>query len=116
MANIPSFYRGDTVSYNFTFKDADGLPIDISATKLWFTIKKDPTYPDNSAALQESVTFPSDADSVAGLGSITIAASVTALLSPIQYYYDFQWVEGANVVTLTTGTVTILQDITTTTT
>ena len=111
--SIPDIYRGDTLNYNFTFKDKDGNAIDISSTTLWFTMKRSPSDKDASAALQDSVTFPADANSVAGLGSIAIAATDTALLTPgVTYYYDFQWVDGTEVTTLAAGTVTALQDIT----
>lgn len=112
MASIPNFYRGDSVSYEFTFKDKNSDPVDISNTVLWFTMKKDATYPDSSAALQQSVTFPADADSIAGLGRIDIPASSTSTLSVTNYYYDFQWVNAGTVVTLTAGNVSVLQDIT----
>ena len=44
--------------------------------------------------LQASKTFPSDADSVAGLGSLTVTATQTyALTAGVNYYYDFMLVD-----------------------
>ena len=106
------FYRGDTLTYNFTFKDSAGVAIDISNTKLYFTLKTDPSYPDTSASLQDSITFPADADSIAGIGSIVISAASTNTLALVVHYYDFQWINGTVVTTMGSGTLTVLQDIT----
>ncbi len=114
-SGISSFYRGDTKVFNFTFADSTGTPIDISGYKLWVTMKSSITDLDDAASIQKVITFPADADSVAGIGSITLS-SVETSVTPGTYYYDFQLVDESlippSVTTVTSGRVSILQDIT----
>jgi hypothetical protein len=109
---LPDMYRGDSKTFSFTFKDDAGSPIDISGQTLWFTLKANQTDSD-PGVLQQNVTFPTDSNSAAGIGSMVIPASATGSLTPgTTYYYDFQLVDGTYITTLGSGTVTILQDIT----
>jgi len=114
-SGIASFYRGDTKVFNLTFADASGTAIDISGLKLWVTMKSNTADLDDAAAIQKVITFPADADSVAGIGSITLS-SVETSVTPGTYYYDFQLVDESlsppSVTTITSGRVNILQDIT----
>ncbi len=110
-----NLFRGDTFAWNFTFKDKDGVPIDISGMTLFFTMKQNPTSPDLEVGdLQESVTFPADSESALGIGFMQVLPAKTGLLIPKKkYHYDFQLVDGSDVVlTLGWGRLTINQDIT----
>ena len=112
MANLPNQYRGDTFTYNLNFKDSSGQPIDISNTVIWFTLKGNINVEDSEADLQVSYTFPADANSAAGIGTLEIPASETSNLGIQSYYYDMQWINGTNVQTLQSGKITIKQDVT----
>jgi len=108
-------FRGDTFQFDFTFKDEDGVALDISGMTLTFTMKQLVTSPDGVVGdLQESVIFPSDAQSVLGLGSMSVFPAKTTLLLPgVTYSFDFQLADGANyVLTVGWGTVPVKQDIT----
>ena len=112
--NLCSMFRGDTLPFSFQFNDTDGQPIDISGMKLYFTMKADATSDDGGPGdLQDSVTFPSDAQSALGQGELIIPASLTALLIPgTNYHFDFQLVDGTTIATMGIGQILVDQDIT----
>lgn len=116
MATLSDFYRGDTKSWSLTFQK-NGSPIDISNMTLYFTLKQDQEAADNDTGVyQASVTFPNDANSQAGLGSILLTSTFTDAIEPGAYYYDFQLVDSSTspstVTTLAKGTVNVLIDVT----
>lgn len=112
--NLDSIHRGDDRTYTVQFRDSDGNAIDISATTLWHTLKENEDDTDANAVLQVSTTFPSDATSQAGNGTISIADTDTASLTPgIRYFYDFQWVDSSgNIYTVGWGRIKVEQDTT----
>lgn len=58
---------------------------------LTFTVKADYNDDDEDALLQESVTFPDTADSIAGTGTLFIPHTSTEdLVLGQRVYYDFQ--------------------------
>lgn len=62
--------RGDTLFLDIRVSDEEsGDPVDISGKQLTFSVKSSIDDSDDSAMLSESVTFPSDAESLAG-GSV----------------------------------------------
>jgi hypothetical protein len=116
---LSDFYRGDTKNWSLTFTK-NGSPIDVSNMSLYFTLKQDEEALDNATgSFQVSVTFPADANSVAGLGSLLLTSTFTNGIAPGTYFYDFQLVDSsaspAVVTTLAKGTVNVLVDITRTT-
>ena len=79
---------GTTLDLEFTFLDPDGQPLDISGKTLWFTLEIDPEQAALDANdLQASTTFPSDANSLLGLGAMRVLPLETAVLLPGQVYY-----------------------------
>jgi len=107
-------FRGDTFQFDFTFKDEDDVALDISGMTLIFTMKQDATSPDGEVGdLQEAVIFPADAQSVLGLGSMSVLPAKTNLIVPgVTYNFDFQLVDGTDyVLTIGWGTVPVKQDI-----
>ena len=60
--NLPDLMRGDSREYKMLFKDDAGVPIDISNTTMWSTLKVAQSDPD-PGVLQKSVVFPADATS-----------------------------------------------------
>lgn len=115
--NLPDIMRGDARNYKFTFVDKAGNPVDISNTTMWSTLKVAQNDPDSEAVLQKSVTFPADANSVAGIGWLPWLATDTETFEPgSKYWYDFQWVRAVEEIhTMAWGQIKILQDITETT-
>lgn len=105
--------RGDTIPFHFTFMQPDDSPLDISGMLMFFTMRLDATaagVPD----LQVKTTFPSDAESVAGKGSMKVLPSDTGSLVPKStYHFDFQLVNGPDdVFTVGRGTILVEQDMT----
>jgi len=111
--DLCAFYRGDTIPFNFNFKDMNGDPIDITNMTLTFSMKEDPD--DDTFILQESITFPDIQDSRDGIGSMKILPDKTETLEPdVSYYYDFQLKTTSNdIFTVGAGKVKVLYDITT---
>jgi len=115
MANLPDFYRGDTKTYNVSFIKA-GVALDISSQMLFFTLKSKKALTDINAEFTKKITFPVDEASASGLGVLVLPADETATIPPGTYYFDFQLVNPltvpANVTTMASGKVNVLEDIT----
>ena len=113
---ISPLYRGDTRTFKVTITDqATGLPVDISGHSLFFTLKTDSADLDDDAVLQVSALMPSNAESVAGVGYLTVASTDSDGVTPGRYYYDIQWVQPGSppiVTTIQAGRVRVLADIT----
>jgi imidazole glycerol phosphate synthase subunit HisF len=115
MASLPSFYRGDTKTYNVAFKK-NGVGIDVSSQNLTLTLKVRKDQADVDAAFNKTITFPIDANSAAGVGSFVLTSTDTAGITPGVYFYDFQLVNPlvspVIVTTLASGKVEVITDIT----
>ena len=114
---LASVLRGDTISFQLTFTDAQSQAINVASTELYFTLKatKDNDLTDASAALKHDETLPDDANTQAGIASFVVPATKVDAVTPGTYFYDLQWIQpGApdQVQTLIYGTVGILTDIT----
>lgn len=105
--------RGDYKAWNLTFAK-NGSALDISDTDFWITIKENEEDADVDAVLQKKITFPADADSLNGIGTLELLKTDTDSLDPtIRYYYDMQWVNGSGEpITTAAGRVKVLPDIT----
>jgi hypothetical protein len=114
--DLCSIFRGDSLNFKFTFTDSEGNPLNIVNKTLFFTMKADPTSSDDAEEnLQYYTTFPDDSDSLNGIGTMSIPASETQNLIPnMTYMFDFQLVDGSEVLTIGSGNVKVVQDITTT--
>ncbi|OSM07661.1 hypothetical protein [Magnetofaba australis] len=114
-SNLAPFYRGDTKSFNLTFRDANGDPIDLSGHELWFTMKREIGDADDAAVLQKRIVFLPNAESAAGNGVLILDSSETSAIDPGTYYFDMQKVIPENpplVTTLMSGRVSVLPDVT----
>ena len=114
-SNLSSFYRGDTKTFNLSFKDAAGLPIDITGHELWFTMKATEQDLDDKAVLQRKITFPTGIESENGTGTLTLDSDDTGAIAPGLYHYDIQKVIPENppvVATLMSGQIRVKLDIT----
>jgi len=104
--------RGDTLKFRFTFTYTDtGLPVNISAWTIWFTLKKNENDPDSSAIVQKQ--FKSFTDPTNGITSITAATSSETYGLLGKYFYDVQYKDGSgDVRTPDSGTIIFERDIT----
>lgn len=115
-ATLPTFFAGNTVTYDVVFTDSNGDPIDISNDILFMTLKHEVSDADGDAVLQVQHTFPADAESVAGRGVFTLESTDTAGLEAKCYVFDFQRVvpgtDPLEVYTLTQGSVSVKKRVT----
>lgn len=85
--------KGDSYLWNLSFDDGQtpATPISIVGKTLTFTVKDFLDDPDEDAPVQVVTTFPDDADSLAGTGSVFVPHTETQNLTPGQkVFYDFQ--------------------------
>jgi len=104
-------FRGDSKTYNFTFKDSAGVGIPITGYTVYFTVKENETDLDTNAKISKSVSDPhSDPDN--GKTSISIGPTDTDL-DVKNYFYDFQLKDDSgNITTFLKGNFKVKQDIT----
>jgi len=117
-------YRGDTKSIEMAAVEADGTtPINLSGWSLWFTGKNNILDADGSAVFQkETGSGIVVTDAASGEATITLAPADTDSLmgtgsaTSVDLFCDLQGVDGSgNVATLATGKLTVLAEITRTT-
>jgi len=109
MANLNDFYRGDTKVYNLTFKDGDGVVIDITGWVILMTFKVSPHDADAEAAVQETAVLTNP---TAGEARVTLSYEVTDDLLG-RYFYGIQAKkEGGSIGTVTSGFVIVKYDAT----
>jgi len=108
--------NGDTWIFDFLFKDNAGAAIDISGQELVYQMKLNKSTPDSddgsgidSTDLFASVTFPSDASSVAGEGQMVIAKTeTTGVTIGRNYYFEFRLLNGGQRFTVGKGQVQVV--------
>lgn len=117
--SLSDFYRGDQRTIRVTIT-VEGVPIDITGDKLFVTLKGSRDDLDVDAALQVIAVQPADANSVAGIGFVTLTKDDTDGITPGRYWYDVQWVQtGTSPIipkTIVSGRVRVKHDITRATT
>ncbi len=114
-ATIAPFYRGDTKAFDLSFTDSAGLPIDVTGHELWFTLKASVTDLDADAAFQKRIVFPDSAESQQGVATLVLSSEETGTIEPGTYYFDIQKVIPETppvVATLMSGKVSVLPDVT----
>ena len=107
--------RGDTFVLELTFKDEDGVAIDLSSGYNWMMQVRE-TDTSTSAALDGDSNDDSANDfgfsgTNAGVLTITSSASVMAAISGGVYVYDLQSAQGAVVTTWMYGKFTVNEDV-----
>jgi hypothetical protein len=109
MANLSS-YRGDDYTVDLTFTDSNGVAIDITNYKIYFTLKNKFSDTDALAVLQKTIT--SHTAPLSGQSQITLTAAETDDLCGV-YKYDMQYITGSGTVkTFAYGEFTFTEDIT----
>jgi hypothetical protein len=114
--SVLRFVQGDDVSLDFTFKDEDGSIIDITGYTIFFTIKNQGTYQDDSddsEALASVSGVGSGDEATSGQITITIPRATTELITEGEYVYDIQMKDtSGNIVSTNPGIVKVLADVT----
>lgn len=113
-ATLSDIYRGDTKTYKMTFQDSSKKPIPLFGSSIWFTMKKREDDADSRAVIQVKTSPEDTTDSTNGIAYITLTSEDTDVAVG-EYYYDFQLVVPGTppiVTTLTTGSMSIVTDIT----
>ena len=107
-------YPGDTLDFDFTFKNKDGSPLNISGKTLWFTAKLNIDDETNKETdIVHSKVFEPSPDSIGGIGSMQIESKLTAILVPgREMRYDFRLIDGDVVKTIDSGKFKVVQNIT----
>lgn len=107
--------RGDTFVLELTFKDEDGVAIDLSSGYNWMMQVRE-TDTSTSATLDgdsndENANDFGFSGTNAGVLTITSSASVMAAISGGVYVYDLQSAQGAVVTTWMYGKFTVNEDV-----
>lgn len=106
-----SMEQGSTFSRTITYKDSSGSAIDLSGYTARMQLRRNI---DDASAIIELTTSNGRIalGGVAGTVTLTIAASDTAALSPVEGVYDLELVTGDTVEKLLAGTFTIQREVT----
>lgn len=89
-------FRGDSKTFNLTFKDSEGNPKDLTNSVVYFTVKTEPNISDDNASITKKVV--DHVDALNGKSQVSLTPEDTDL-EPARYHYDFQLVDAANKIT-----------------
>ena len=112
MAEKLTIIRGDSAEIDVTFEDADGIAIDLTGKAVFFTVKTIDGIEktdDSEAKISKKITVHTDP--TAGKTQIALTSAETNL-TPGDYLYDLQIVNGSDVISTTRDIVEIVQDVT----
>lgn len=102
--------RGDDINYPISFKDADGVAIDITDYTIFFTVKQNTEDSDDDALI--SVDITSHTDPTNGISALELTSAETDI-NPGLYTYDFQLKDADDKLSSSrSGCFEVLQDIT----
>ena len=113
---LTEMYRGDTKEFAFTFKNGLGATVNVSGHRVFVAFKVSKADADVDAEVYvEHVAGSGSQDlPLQGLVVVTLPSDQTKLLTPGNYFYEFQHVEPGTppkVHTIEQGTVAILEDV-----
>ena len=124
---LPDFFAGDTSSVQLEFT-ANGSPIDISGSTLYFSFKKighdklfwvyDPyawflVFPsDRNRKPEIAETITTFTDPTNGKHSFSLSSDQTKALKPARYAYDFRRVDASGAVETCKGVCEVLKPVT----
>lgn len=102
--------RRDDVTFDLTFTDVDGDPINLTGTTVFFTVKKKSSDPDDEAFIEEEITVFDDPTS--GVAQLQLSAAQTDIAAG-RYLFDIQLktVDG-KIASSSVGNFFVSQDIT----
>lgn len=82
-----SIIRRDDVTFDLTFTDVDGDPIDLTGATVFFTVKKKLSDADDDAVIEKEITSFDDPDS--GIATLILSATDTNIPAK-NYVFDIQ--------------------------
>jgi hypothetical protein len=110
MSTNYSKFRGDNVTLQLTFKDGNGVAINITGYTVFFTLKRNKYDTDAQASLTKTITTHTNPSQ--GITTLSLTNTDTASLNG-SYYYDISYKTGAGVHKLVdNGVFTFKEDIT----
>lgn len=113
-ANYRQIHAGDDYSHSFTVRRA-GLPMDLSAAKLWFTIKEDENDLDSEALLQytsDSIAEIEITDGANGQFVLQLRHADTDTMAGTKNYDIQVLLNTGEVITLARGVIEFLPNLT----
>lgn len=111
MTTLNSLYRSNARSYALTFTDEDGVAINITGWKMYFTLKKYVWKLDDDASIKKDITVHSNPGQ--GETVFTLLASDTENLRAGVYAFDIQMKKGdGTIITLVVGTLELKTRVT----
>jgi hypothetical protein len=92
-----SLTRGNSQTYNLTFKKSDGTVYNIKNWVVFFTIKSAHTLPDSAVSLQKIIsTFSDSTGGTSGVAAINLVPADTSSLEPGEYDFDIKVTTAVN--------------------
>jgi len=101
--------KKDTKTYTINIDD-NGTPVDISGWSIYFTVKRSYEDTDEEAIISKSTVFPSNANSVAGIGYLSLTSDDTDVELG-NFYYDMKFVDTSYRETFLRGKFNIIPSI-----
>lgn len=83
--------KKDTKTYEFRLTK-NKLPVDISGWYIYFTVKTDWNDADSAAIISKTVLLPSNTESIAGIGYLSLT-SVDTDVAIGEYFYDMKFID-----------------------
>lgn len=90
-------YRGETLQRVFTYKDSDGVAVDLTGYSASMQVRK--SLADGVALELSTVNSRITLGGAAGTVTLTVSATDTATVDVGQYFYDLELTSGSSVVT-----------------
>ncbi len=110
--NDLQIYRGDDKTWEVTFKDGDGVAINITGWTVYFTVKEKDSDTDANAKISKTIT--SHVNPTGGITDIILVPTDTSSLKG-NYYYDIRIKKGSGEkITVLVGTLEVLKNVKTT--
>ena len=105
-------YRGDDFTLRIVITDSDDVPVDITGWSFSSSMKLSVFMEDSEAPVSVNVPAVSGVEAAAGVVYVTYPSDQTKDLIPTKYAIDIQRVFNGKVITVLSGEVTVLGDVT----
>jgi len=83
--------RKDSKTYEFRLVRNE-VPVNISGWSLYFTVKSDFNDVDEEALILKNVLFPTNSESLLGIGYLSLTSAETSI-DVGEYYYDMKFID-----------------------
>jgi hypothetical protein len=101
--------KKDSKTYEIRLSRND-LPVNISGWTVSFYVKLDFNDLDSAALIAKNYTFPSNSESISGIGYLALTSTETNIAVG-EYYYDFKFVDGTYRETFLHGKMVVIPSI-----